>query len=148
MLTAWGPPVIAGVVGSFGSRRAPNVYARLEKPVWAPPAWLFGPVWTALYASIGVAGRRMVRDAVPPRLWGLHGGQLLLNAAWPWVFFTVRDKRASLTVIAMLDAVLAAEIAALAPRDRLAASVLAPYLGWSLFATALNARVSEPGEPR
>jgi translocator protein len=109
---------------------------------WAPPSSAFGPVWTALYAGIAVAGWR-VYD-VSPRARRLHLAQLALNAAWPGTFFGARDKSASLAVIALLDAAVTAEIATLRGEDRLAAALLTPYLGWCGFATALNASVSEP----
>jgi tryptophan-rich sensory protein len=144
ILAAVAPPLAAAVAGSFGSRRAPQVYHRLAKPRWAPPSGAFGPVWTALYGLIGFAGWRMWQGRTPPRTWGLHAAQLTLNAVWPFVFFSARDKRASLAVIAALDAVLIGQIADLARRDAVAAATLGPYLGWSLFATALTASVSDP----
>jgi benzodiazapine receptor len=66
--------------------------------------------------------------------------------AWQLANKGIRDKRASLVIIALLDGVLAAEIFTLRRADPVAASLLAPYLGWSAFATALNAAVSDPGE--
>jgi tryptophan-rich sensory protein len=136
------PVLAAAGLGGLGARRAPDTYARLDKPPWAPPASAFGPVWSALYAALAVAGWR-VHDASPAAR-RLHLAQLGLNAAWPATFFAVREKRASLAVIALLDAVVAAEIATLRDQDRLAAALLTPYLGWCGFATALNASVSEP----
>jgi benzodiazapine receptor len=136
------PVVAAAGVGGLGSRQAPSTYARLDKPDWAPPASVFGPVWTALYASIAVAGWRVY--AASPRARRLHLTQLALNAAWPGVFFGAGEKRSSVAVIAALDAVVVAEIAVLSREDRLAAALLTPYLAWSGFATALNAAVSEP----
>jgi len=136
------PVAGAAAIGGFGSRRAPDTYARLDKPDWAPPASAFGPIWTALYAAVAVAGWR-VYDASPPAR-RLHLSQLALNAAWPGTFFGAREKRASLAVIALLDATLAAEVATLGREDRIAAALLTPYLGWCGFATALNASVSEP----
>ncbi|HWJ80687.1 MAG TPA: TspO/MBR family protein [Nocardioides sp.] len=136
------PVLGAAGLGGLGSRRAPTTYARLEKPGWAPPASVFGPVWTTLYAMLAVAGWR-VHDA-PPAARRLHLAQLALNAAWPGVFFGAREKGPSLAVIAALDAALAAEVALLAREDRAAAALLVPYLGWCGFATALNAAVSEP----
>jgi translocator protein len=138
------PVLGAAGIGGLGSRRAPSTYARLDKPSWAPPASTFGPVWTALYATIAVAGWRVYTASPAAR--GLHLTQLVLNAAWPGVFFSAREKRASLVVIAALDAALAAEVAVLRRDDRLAAALLTPYLGWSGFATALNAAVSEPAD--
>ncbi len=36
-------------------RTAPTFYAQLDVPVWAPPSWLFGPVWTVLYLLMAIA---------------------------------------------------------------------------------------------
>src|SRR4051812_37733577 len=147
LLFAAGGSTAAAGVGGLGSRRAPEVYARLDKPHWAPPAEVFGPVWTGLYGAIAVAGWRLWERRTAPSATaalGLHVGQLALNAAWPWTFFSARNRAASLAVIVALDATVAAEIVASARVDRTAAALLAPYLGWSLFATALTAAVSDP----
>ena len=136
------PVVAAAGLGGLSSRNAASTYAGLDKPGWAPPGSAFGPVWTALYAGIAVAGWRVYHAS--PRARRLHLAQLALNAAWPGTFFGGRDKRASLAVIALLDATVTAEIATLRGEDRLAAALLTPYLGWCGFATALNASVSEP----
>ena len=136
------PVLGAAGIGGLGARRAPETYERLHKPGWAPPASAFGPVWTLLYASVSVAGWRAY--AASPAARRLHLLQLTLNAAWPVAFFGARDKRASLGVIAALEATVTAEVAALRRDDRLAAALLAPYLGWCGFATALNAAVGEP----
>ncbi|MEO6882273.1 MAG: TspO/MBR family protein [Mycobacteriaceae bacterium] len=141
------PVLAAAVLGGLGSRNAPEVYGRLHKPRWAPPASVFGPVWTTLYVGIGVAGWRLYRSA-PQRVRTLHLVQLALNAAWSPTFFGVRDKRASLFVISALDAAVAAEVAALRRADPVAAALLAPYLAWAGFATALNAAVSDPAAQR
>jgi len=135
--------VAAAGLGSLGARRAPEVYGRLDKPRWAPAAAVFGPVWTALYIGNGVAGWRLSDGARPGK--ALHLVQLGLNAAWPITFFGVRDKRASLLIIALLDAAVAAEILTVRRSHPAAAALLVPYLGWSAFATALNAAVSDPG---
>jgi tryptophan-rich sensory protein len=144
LLFAAGAPAAAAAVGSLGSRRAPKVYARLDKPAWAPPAGAFGPAWSALYALIGVAGWRLWTRRAGKTVLGLHAAQLTLNAAWPFTFFGARNRTAALALIAALDIVVAAEIAAAAPRDRAAAVLLAPYLAWSLYATALTAAVADP----
>lgn len=142
---ALGASAAAAAIGGVGSRRAPQVYATLEKPPWAPPAAVFGPVWTALYASMGVAAWRLAQRPARRPVLILHGAQLVLNAAWPSVFFAKRSRGASLAIIAGLDLLVAAEVAMAARRDRLAAGLLAPYLAWCLYATALNAAVSQPG---
>jgi len=141
LLFAVGTAAAAAGIGSIGSRRAPQVYPQLDKPEWAPPAGLFGPAWTLLYATIGVTGWRLwTRDAGRTVL-ALHVTQLALNAAWPFTFFAARNRTAALAVIAVLDVTIAAEIAAAARKDRTAAALLAPYLVWSLYATALTAAV-------
>ena len=144
VLAAGAPPLTAAVVGSLGSRDAGEIYRRLTKPRWAPPSSAFGPVWTGLYALIGVAGWRMWRGRAPARTWALHAAQSTLNAAWPFTFFTIRDKRASLAVITALDLLVAAQILDLTRQDKVAPAALAPYLAWILFATALNTSVSDP----
>jgi translocator protein len=144
IVVAGGPPLAAALIGSVGSRRAPEVYPRLTKPRWAPPSTVFGPVWSGLYALIGVAGWRMWRRRAASRTWTLHAAQLTLNAVWPFGFFTIRNKRASLAVISALDLLVVAEMVDLARQDKVGAVALGPYVGWSLFATALNACVSEP----
>jgi tryptophan-rich sensory protein len=136
------PVLGAAGLGGLGARGAASTYGRLAKPRWAPPASAFGPVWGALYAAIAVAGWRTHPSS--PLARRLHLAQLTLNAAWPGVFFGARDKRASLAVIALLDATVAAEVAVLDRRDPAAAALLTPYLGWCGFATALNAAVSTP----
>jgi len=147
LLLAAGGPLFAALIGGRSARTAPETYARLRKPGWAPPAGAFGPVWTVLYVLIGVAGWRLTRGRPNRAVLALHLVQLSLNAAWPGTFFRAGDKRAALAVVGALDAALAAEIALLARTDRPAAALLSPYLAWSLFATALNASVSEPDGP-
>lgn len=139
-----GASAAAGLIGAAGSRDAPRLYAQLDKPRWAPPTAVFGPVWSALYASMAVAAWRVWRSGHGRVPLALHGTQLALNAAWPTVFFAARARREALAVTGALDAVLAAEIITAARRDRLAAALLTPYLAWSLYATALTAAVRYP----
>ena len=142
LLFAVGTAAAAAGIGSLGSRRAPQVYPRLDKPAWAPPAELFGPAWTVLYVAIGVAGWRVwTREAGRAAL-ALHVIQLALNAAWPFTFFAARNRTAALSVIVALDVAIAAEIAVAGRRDRTTTALLAPYLAWSLYATALTAAVN------
>ena len=137
------PVAAAAGFGGLASRKAPAVYQRLSKPPWAPPASAFGPVWSTLYVAIAVAGWRIYTTASPMTR-RLHLTQLALNGAWPAAFFGIRDKRASLVIIASLDLSLGLEVARLRQEDRRAAGLLVPYLAWCGFATALNTAVSEP----
>lgn len=117
-------------------------YLALELPVWAPPAWLFGPVWSVLYTLIGVAAWRLHRTVgrlrAAPLAFGLWSAQLAVNAVWPGVFFGLERFGPAVGVIVVLDVLVAATMVAFWRHDRLAAALLGPYLAWIGFATALN----------
>jgi tryptophan-rich sensory protein len=122
---------------------APEYYARLRKPSWAPPAWLFGPVWTVLYALIGVAawlaaqrGGRGTRRAI-----GLWGGQLALNAAWTPIFFGLRAPGLALIEIVVMWGAIASTTAAFFRRRAAAGALMLPYLAWVSFAAVLNLEI-------
>ena len=139
--------IAAGGIGSLlqgtdvGAR-----YLAFERPVWAPPGWAFGVVWPVLYVLIGVAAWRVWRHAgaVRAAAWplGLWAVQLVLNAAWPGVFFGGDALWAAVAVILALDVVVVATVVAFARVDRLAAALLLPYLAWILYATALNVAIA------
>lgn len=146
LLAAAAGSAVTAAAGGIGSRRAPAVYENLAKPAWAPPASVFGPVWAGLYGLMAAAVYRAWRSAPETSevLVAIHGGQLVLNAAWPWAFFSLRSRTAALSVVAALDAAVVAEVVVAGRRDRVAGWPLAPYLAWSLFATALTAAVENP----
>lgn len=118
----------------------PAYYAGLRKPRWAPPAGIFGPVWTILYVLIGIAAWLVSQrgDDGSRRALGLWGAQLALNAAWTPLFFGLRAPGVALAeMVALLGAVAATTVAFL--RQRTAAGVLLlPYLAWVSFAAVLN----------
>lgn len=116
-------------------------YAELNKPVFNPPNWIFGPVWTVLYILIGIAGARVWLnhgDSSLPKLWF---AQILLNYAWPLVFFAAQRPDLALPVlIAMLISILAF-IALAWRRDRPSALMFVPYALWVSFAGLLNGAI-------
>lgn len=116
-------------------------YPTLVKPAWTPPPFLFGPVWTCLYAMMAVSAWLVwLSPPTPTRRAALTAFtvQLLLNAAWSPLFFGLRSTGLGLLDIVLLwPAILATLI--LSRRVRPAAAwLLVPYLAWSSFATALN----------
>ena len=116
-------------------------YAGLAKPSVNPPGWIFGPVWTALYMLIAVAGwRSFVRDRQgwPMRLWST---QLALNFLWTPVFFAAHRIGPALLVILLLLVAIFAFIAASWRQDRVAAWLFAPYAAWVTFASVLDAAI-------
>jgi tryptophan-rich sensory protein len=130
----------AAGVGGVASANAGDFYSQLDRPAWAPPGWLFGPVWTLLYALMGVAAWLVWRDR------GFRGAasalllflvQLAVNAVWSWLFFAWRLGGLSFVWILLLWVLLAATIAAFWRVRPLAAVLLVPYLLWVSFAAVL-----------
>lgn len=133
--------VIAFSAAAFGAAFPPGEwYAALSKPSWTPPNWLFGPVWSALYAMIGFSGWRLWNgrsSGTTPALaaWGV---QLVLNALWSWIFFGLERPGLAFIEIAVLWLAILATMALAWRHDRLAAGLLGPYLAWVSFASALT----------
>src|SRR3954464_13794906 len=141
------PPVLAALLGAGAARDAPQIYGRLDKPRWAPPAGVFGPAWTVLYTLVGVAGWREAKRPVTVAM-AVHLAQLAVNASWTPLFFAAGRRRAALAVSVVLDAAVAPGITVVArDGDRATAALLAPYLAWCAYATALTAAVSDPTPP-
>jgi tryptophan-rich sensory protein len=121
-------------------------YGRLAKPAFTPPNQLFGPAWSVLYTLMAISvwrvwGRaRMTGESLSNPL-GLFGLLLALNVGWTLAFFAIHSPATGLVVIVALDIALIATIAAFRERDGLAALLLAPCLGWNLFATLLTAAI-------
>ncbi len=114
-------------------------YPSLTAPPLTPPSWVFAPVWTALYISIGVAAWLvwLLPCSHPSlRAWGW---QLAANAAWPAAFFGLRNPALGLPVIALMLVLTAVTIRGFHRRSKLAAWLMLPYLAWTLFAAYLNA---------
>ncbi len=133
---------VAGVSGLWTASAVPGWYATLVRPTFAPPNWLFGPVWTVLYAMMAIAAWQVWRSPVSPgRTYGvlLFLLQLALNFCWTLVFFHFHAIGLALVEIVMLWAAIFGTILVFARISRLSAWLLAPYLGWVSFATLLNA---------
>ena len=132
---------VAAGIGSIASMDAQAFYAQLVKPAWAPPASLFGPVWSVLYLLMGVAAwlvwRERPSQSVDGAL-GLYLMQLAANALWSWLFFAWHKGAVAFGEILLLWALIAATIAAFWRISRLASALLLPYLAWVSFAAVLN----------
>lgn len=120
-------------------------YRSLPKPPFQPPAWVFGPVWTALYGAIAYSGYRVWKAPKSPertRALALWGTQLVLNGAWTPLFFGAHKPRLALADLLALDAAATAYTAAAAKVDKRAAAIVSPYLAWLAFATTLNGAIA------
>jgi translocator protein len=132
--------IVAAAIGSAASFSAPSFYARLTQPTWAPPAWIFGPVWTVLYIMMGVAACLVVKArgwrASLPTL-ALYAFQLVLNALWTWLFFYWHLGGLATAEILLLWLTIALTCLAFWRSRALSGMLLLPYLAWVSFATAL-----------
>lgn len=135
---------LVGIIGSvFTIPAIPIWYATLNKPPFAPPNWIFGPVWTLLYFLMGVSfyliwqqdwGKKKVRVA---RNYFL--AQLVLNFIWSPIFFGLRSPLSGLVIIVAMWILIVMTIKKFYPLSKWAAYLLVPYLLWVSFATLLNA---------
>lgn len=131
----------AAAVGAVASASAGTFYQSLTRPAWAPPGWLFGPVWSVLYLLMGIAawlvwrshGWRRARVAL-----SLFLVQLGVNALWSWLFFAWRLGAASFAEVIVLWVLVAWTLVAFWRVRRAAGALLIPYLLWVGFATALT----------
>jgi benzodiazapine receptor len=131
----------ASAVGAAASIQAKTFYGHLEQPAWSPPSWLFGPVWTVLFAMMAIAawlvwrsgGFRANRIAL-----SLFLGQLVLNALWSWLFFVGHLGASALMDIVLLMLLITASLVLFWRVRPLAGALLIPYLLWVSFAAVLN----------
>lgn len=133
---------IAAAIGSVASIQASSFYMQqLAQPDWAPPAYLFGPVWTILYALMGIAawlvwradGFRGARTAL-----SLFLVQLAANALWSWLFFGWHLGALAFADIIVLWLLIVATMVAFWRLQAWAGALFIPYLLWVSFAAALN----------
>lgn len=134
---------LAGIVGAIYTTEAiPTWYATLIKPAFNPPSWVFGPVWTTLYALMGIAAffvwkyggqRKDVRKALC-----VFGVQLILNAAWSIVFFGFHSPFWALVDIIALWVAIMWTMILFYKISKPAMWLLVPYILWVSFALYLN----------
>jgi len=125
---------VAGLIGSiFTFPSIPTWYASLVKPSFNPPGWLFAPVWTILFALMGIslylawpAGKKA------------FGAQLLLNVLWSVLFFGFHSPLLAFIEIIILWIAILLNIIVFYKKSKPAAYLLIPYLLWVSFAAALN----------
>jgi len=128
-----------------GSRFEPGPwYFQLQKPSWTPPGYLFGPVWTFLYATMGVAAWLVWKRA------GFSGAklalsvfiaQLILNALWSWIFFGLHKPDLAFAEILLLWTTILATTVIFWQQYTPAGLLFVPYLIWVTFAAILNGAI-------
>jgi tryptophan-rich sensory protein len=131
----------AAAIGGVATANAGDFYQRLEQPAWAPPESVFGPVWSILYALMGIAAWLVWRErqvkAARLALW-LFVVQHVFNALWSWLFFAWHFGALSFAEIVVLWFLILATLALFWRVRSVAGLLLVPYLLWVAYAAALN----------
>jgi len=135
--------VCLGIGGLGAMATTPEIdgwYRTIEKPSWNPPDWIFGPVWTTLYIMMAIAGWRVwtmadTKRTLPISLFGI---QLLLNLAWSFIFFAMRQPGWAFAEIVVLWLAITATMLTFFQRSKLAGVLFIPYWAWVSFASVLN----------
>jgi translocator protein len=138
-------PLSIGFLGAiFTTPAIPTWYAGLNKPVFSPPNYVFGPVWTLLYILMGISFYLIWKDGLGKNKAGVaaFAVQLALNFAWSAVFFGLHQPWSAFIVIVLLWLAIFANIYLFYKRSITAARLLIPYITWVSFAAALNLGVA------
>ena len=131
---------VAAGFGAVASIHAAEFYQGLVRPPWAPPGWLFGPVWSVLYTAMGISAWlvwvKQGFSGARAGLW-LFMAQLMANGLWSWLFFAWhRGAPAFIDVVVLWVLILCTVVAFWRVRP-VAGVLLLPYLAWVSFASAL-----------
>jgi translocator protein len=138
---------ILGLGSATGFLFGPDAWFQaLVKPIWNPPGWLFGPVWTMLYILMAISVW-LVRKApevstsdqrLAMRLFWL---QLLLNLAWTPIFFGLHNPFFAFVIICLLWITVISTALAFSKISITASYLMVPYLLWLSFALVLNGTI-------
>lgn len=140
------PLAVGGLSGLVTAGVVKSWYPTLVAPSFAPPDWLFGPVWTGLYLMMGLAAYLAGRAARASG-GGEEAGrlattlfvvQLALNGIWSLLFFGLQSPGLALAEILLLWLAIGATVRQFSRLSNPAAALLLPYWGWVTFAAVLN----------
>jgi tryptophan-rich sensory protein len=121
-------------------------YSQLIKPSWAPPAWLFGPVWTVLYIIIALSFGKVFQMAWRKEIAFMVALPFILNLLFNFIFTPIQfglknNLLAALDIVLVLATLIWAMIA-IYPHARYLSYAQIPYLLWVCFATVLQLNVT------
>lgn len=138
--------VIMGSIGSLVTITGPGSwYATLHKPFFAPPNWVFAPMWITLFVLMGIALYLVWESGIKHRdvqvALGVFGMQFLLNVIWSFLFFGLRSPILGLVDILLLWVMIVATIAVFYRVNKSATYLLVPYIAWVSLASALNGAI-------
>jgi tryptophan-rich sensory protein len=126
-------------------------YYSLQQPAWAPPDYMFGVIWTAVFSMIAIAGVLTWRTAPTRRdieiALGLYAFNGFLNLAWSFIFFRMQRPDLAFYELIVLWLSILALILFCGRFSRGAALLLVPYLIWVTIAGVLNYQVVQLNGP-
>lgn len=144
VLLAAGAAIVVSMLGML-STTLDGWYYGLVKPSWQPPDWVFGPVWTLIYALAALAAVSAWRGARSPtariRVLSLFMINGALNVLWSLLFFRLQRPDWAMIEVVFLWLSILALILGLRPLSKATTWLLLPYLAWVAFAAMLNAAV-------
>ena len=121
-------------------------YAQLLKPSWAPPSWLFGPVWTVLYILITISFGKVFlmawRKELPLIIILPFVLNLIFNFAFTPLQFGLRNNLLATADILLVLGTLLWALLAIYPHARWITYIQIPYLLWVSFATVLQLTIT------
>jgi tryptophan-rich sensory protein len=121
-------------------------YQQLLKPSWAPPSWLFGPVWSVLYLIIAITYGTVLYKVATKQLPAIVAVPFILNLIFNFAFtpiqFGLRNNALATVDILFTLITLIWVIVAIYPHIRWVALANIPYLGWVLFASVLQITIT------
>lgn len=132
-----------GALGASATAKSVKTwYPTLNKPAFNPPDWLFAPVWASLYILIGIAAYLVWirRDKIVhfPRTVAIYSIQLILNLAWSFIFFYLREIGFALAEILLLLIIIVINALVFYKINKWAGLIFIPYILWVSFAALLT----------
>ena len=121
-------------------------YQRLVKPDWAPPSWLFGPVWTCLYIMIALSFGKVFLLYSQKQLPFIIVAPFILNLIFNFIFtplqFGLKNNLLASIDILLVLLTLGWAMYAIYPYARWITYIQIPYLLWVSFATVLQITIT------
>ena len=153
----WRPVVAAALsasavaaLGALITQLGPWYY-QLQKPVWQPPDWLFGPAWTLIFAMSALAGvlywRQRTSREKRQMVLAAFALNAFLNTLWSLLFFRLERPDWALYEVPWLWLSIVLLIVLIAAATRRGSWLLAPYLAWVTFAAMLNWKIVQLNAP-
>lgn len=136
-------PILIGVLSAFLTGDNMKAYADLVQPVFAPPSWIFAPVWTILYLLMGVASwlifiKRKTNEKNVKKALFTYGLNLFFNFFWSIIFFGLGLRGFAFIEILVLLGLIVLTTIQFYKIDRKILFLMVPYIIWVAFATVLN----------